>query len=73
MTNEQLHEEYQALKEQDLRYNRVTTSRLLFYVALTSFICFVTGCSYQLYKHSYAGKPDIEIQGSTKYTPEYKS
>lgn len=72
MTNEQLHEEYEALKEQDLRYNRVSTSRLLFYVGILSFICFVTGCCFQLHKHSYAGKPDVEIQPSTKYVPEYK-
>ncbi|WP_447642914.1 MULTISPECIES: hypothetical protein [Chitinophagaceae] len=69
---EQLHQEYIDLKEQDLRYNAVSTSRLLFYLALTAFICFVAGCSFQLYKHSYKGKPDVEIQGSTHYSPEYK-
>lgn len=69
---EQFNQEYIELKEQDLRYNRVTTSRLLFYVSLLAFICFVAGCSFQLYKHSYKGKPDVQIQGSTHYVPEYK-
>ncbi|PZP49356.1 MAG: hypothetical protein DI598_08055 [Pseudopedobacter saltans] len=73
MTKEEaLKNEYTALKEQDIRYNRVSTSRLLFYLSLTAFICFVAGCSFQLYQHSYKGKPDVEIQGSTHYTPEYK-
>jgi len=73
MTREEaLQKEYTELKEKDLCYNQVSTSRLLFYLALTGFICFVAGCSFQLYKHSYAGKPDVEIQSSTHYTPEYK-
>ncbi|MFT4203898.1 MAG: hypothetical protein QM610_08270 [Chitinophagaceae bacterium] len=73
MTKEEaLQKEIVELKEQDLRYNRVSTSRLLFYLSLTAFICFVAGCSFQLYSHSYAGKPDVEIQSSTHYVPEYK-
>lgn len=73
MTQEDaLNKEIVELKEQDLCYNRVSTSRLFFYLSLVAFICFVAGCSFQLYKHSYKGKPDVEVQPSSHYIPEYK-
>ncbi|MBN9297973.1 MAG: hypothetical protein J0I41_13250 [Filimonas sp.] len=59
-------------QEKDIKYNRVTSSRFLFYVNIFCILAFVLGGCFQLYKNHYKGKPDIEIQGSTKYTPEYK-
>lgn len=62
----------EEIKEKDIRYNRVSSSRFLFYVQVFCIVAFILGGCFQLYKHSYKGKPDIEIQGSTKYVPEYK-
>jgi hypothetical protein len=64
--------EVENYKEKDIRYNRVSSSRFIFYVSFFCYVAFILGGCYQLYKHHYAGKPDVEIQGSTKYTPEYK-
>lgn len=60
------------LLESDVRYNRVSTSRFLFYVSVFSLVAFLFAGCFQLYLHRYKGKPDFEIQSSTKYTPEYK-
>lgn len=70
MSNE-IHD-LEEIKEKDIRYNRVSSSRFLFYVQIFCLLAFVFGSCFQLYKNHYKGKPDIEIQGSTKYVPEYK-
>jgi len=58
--------------KKDFTHSWVSSSRFLFYLLLCGmFIQMFAGC-YRLYKSRYKGKPDIEIQGSTKYTPEYK-
>ncbi len=67
-THHQIHEN----ESNDLAKNWVKTSRFLFYLELTLVITFIVGGCYKLYQKRYQGKPDIEIQGSTKYTPEYK-
>ncbi len=64
--------EIEKLKEKDFFYNRVTSSRFLFYVTVFSTVAFLLGASYELYQHRYLGKPNIEIQSSTQYTPVYK-
>ncbi|RFM28567.1 hypothetical protein [Deminuibacter soli] len=62
----------EEIKEKDIRYNRVSSSRFLFYVQVFCILAFVLGSCAQLYRSHYQGKPDIEVQGSTKYVPEYK-
>ncbi len=64
--------EPQEQTSKDLGKNWVNTSRFLFYLKITCILAFVLGGCYRLYKQGYKGKPDIEIQGSTKYQPEYK-
>ncbi|TAE07708.1 MAG: hypothetical protein EAZ47_02940 [Bacteroidetes bacterium] len=59
-------------KEKDFAYNWVSSSRFLFYVHAFCILAFVLGGCYRLYHSRYKGKPEIEIQPSTKYTPEYK-
>ncbi len=59
-------------KEKDFGYNWVNSSRYLFYLQVLCIIAFLIGGCYQLYQHRYKGKPDVEVQSSTKYTPEYK-
>lgn len=58
--------------EKDIRHNWVTSSRFLFYVHVFCITAFVLGGCYKLYNHRYAGKPDVEVQKSSQYTPEYK-
>jgi hypothetical protein len=70
MSHQNQHAEDNSKK--DFTKNWVSSSRFLFYLLLSGmFINMLSGC-YRLYKSRYKGKPDIEIQGSTKYTPEYK-
>lgn len=64
--------ELERLKNQDYAYNKVSSSRFLFYLQfIGSVILFVAAC-YVLWTNRYQGKPDVEIQSSTLYTPEYK-
>ena len=64
--------EVESNKEKDFKYNWVSSSRFLFYVQLFCVAAFLLGGCYNLYQHRYKGKPDIEIQSSTQYTPQYK-
>lgn len=70
MANQVEHIDENAAK--DFTRDWVKSSRFLFYLTIFSFLMFVFSCSFRVYKQGYKGKPDIEIQGSTKYTPEYK-
>lgn len=64
--------ELEHLKNQDFAYNKVSSSRFLFYLQLAgSVLLFLTAC-YVLWTNRYQGKPNVEIQSSTLYTPEYK-
>ncbi len=56
----------------DFTKNWVNSSRFLFYLQVFCVLAFVLGGCYRLYNQRYKGKPDVEIQSSTKYTPEYK-
>jgi hypothetical protein len=71
---QQLKNMSQQLKEnnQDFTKNWVSSSRFLFYLSIAVYIIFILGSCYRLYQQRYKGKPNIEVQGSTKYTPEYK-
>jgi hypothetical protein len=62
----------EEIKSNDFTNSWVNSSRFLFYLQIFSIVAFLVGCSFNLYQHRYKGKPDVEIQGSTKYTPEYK-
>lgn len=60
--------------EREFGTNWVTSSKYLFYLQVFTFLAFVFGCSYNLYKATrYEAKPRVEIQESTQYTPKYKS
>jgi hypothetical protein len=62
----------EVIKSKDFTDNWVNSSRFLFYLQIFSVVAFLVGGSVRLYQHRYKGKPDIEIQSSSKYTPEYK-
>lgn len=67
MSNEQ-----QAEQQKDFTTNWVNSSRFLFYLKVFCILAFVLGGCYRLYNQRYKGQPDVEVQGSSKYTPEYK-
>ena len=62
----------EVIKDKDFTKNWVNSSRFVFYLSVFTILAFLFGASVKLYQSTYKGKPDIEIQGSTKYTPEYK-
>ncbi|CAL1519891.1 hypothetical protein [Chitinophaga sp. MM2321] len=56
----------------DITLNRVSRSRFLFYIQLFCMLAFMLGGCYSLYKHSYAGKPNVAVPESSLYSPKYK-
>ena len=64
--------ELQAHKEKDLGYNRVKTSRFLFYVMVFCLLAFILGGCYKLYQHRYKGTPEVAVPENTLYNPKYK-
>lgn len=69
------HEEIIDLEDnsdKDVAHNWVSTSRFLFYCQVFVMIAFIFGGCYNLYKHSYQGKPEVEVPGNTLYNPTYK-
>ncbi|MFL9483776.1 hypothetical protein ACI6Q2_13445 [Chitinophagaceae bacterium LWZ2-11] len=58
--------------KKDFTKSWVNSSRFLFYLEVFCMIALFVGMSYNLYLHRYKGKPEVEIQNSSKYTPEYK-
>lgn len=59
-------------KQRDFGYSWVSSSRFLFFVTVACFVAWSMGGCYKLYQHRWKGKPDVEVPGNTKYTPEYK-
>lgn len=56
----------------DFTKNWVNSSRFLFYLQVFCFLAFTLGGCYKLYNHRYKGTPEVEVQKSSQYTPEYK-
>lgn len=61
-----------TITEKDITYDWVRSSRFFFYVKVFCILAFVLGGCYNLYTHSYKGKPEVEVPGNTLYTPQYK-
>ncbi|MBM3440026.1 MAG: hypothetical protein FJX94_04110 [Bacteroidetes bacterium] len=59
-------------KSNDFSHSWVSSSRFLFYVHVFCILAFVLGGCYNLYKHRYKGKPEVEVPSSTLYSPQYK-
>jgi hypothetical protein len=70
--NHEYQQELEKMKNMDYSYNKVSSSRFLFYVQVIGFVLFMFTVFYELWANRYQGKPDIEIQSSTLYTPQYK-
>ncbi len=59
-------------EEKNFTKNWVSSSRFLFYLQVFVVLAFVLGGCYRMYNQRYKGKPNVEVQGSSKYIPEYK-
>jgi hypothetical protein len=56
----------------DFARNWVNSSVFLFYLQVFCVVAMLLGGCYGLYKHRYAGKPEVKVPSNTLYTPEYK-
>ncbi|CAN5252330.1 hypothetical protein BH09BAC2_BH09BAC2_23460 [soil metagenome] len=70
MHHEEVYEEDNS--KSDFTHNRVSSSRFLFYCQVFLFLAFVTGGCYNLYTHTYKGKPEVNVPANTLYNPQYK-
>ncbi len=59
-------------EQKDFTKNWVNSSRFLFYLQVFCILAFVLGGCLRMYNQRYKGKPDVEVQGSSKFKPEYK-
>jgi len=66
------HEKLATQDKAEFGLNWVTSSRFLFHVQLFTFTAFVLGGCYGLYSMRYKGKPKVEVQESSQYSPKYK-
>ena len=71
-THMEQHLEEKDYRDKDFKRNWVNSSSFLFYLQVFCVMAFVLGGCYNLYKHKYKGKPEVTVQPSTLYTPEYK-
>jgi hypothetical protein len=55
----------------DVLSNWVSTSRFIFYVYIAVTLAFIFGMCYGLYTHRYKGKPNVEVNSSSLYSPVY--
>jgi len=65
-------EELQKVQDRDFTHSWVSSSAFLFYLQLACMVAFLVGASFMLHSKRYKGHPDVEIQSSTLYTPQYK-
>jgi len=64
--------ELEGLKNQDIAYNKVGTAKFIFYLNLVGSILFFLTVCFILWTKRYEGKPNVDVQSSTLYTPVYK-
>jgi len=65
------HEELQKVQDRDFAHSWVSSSAFLFYLQIACFVAFLFGGCYMLYTKRF-DKPQVKIQESTLYTPQYK-
>ena len=62
----------EEIKSKDFTKDWVNSSRFVFYISVFAIVAFLVGASVRLKQECYKGKPDVEVQSSSKFTPEYK-
>ena len=72
MSNQQEYQqELEKIHDRDFTHNWVSSSGFLFYLQIACFVAFVFGGCYMLYTKRF-DKPEVKVQESTLYTPQYK-
>jgi hypothetical protein len=66
------HVEIDKPERTDFGKNWVSSSRFLFHVQIFTFTAMLMGGCYGLYTQRYKGKPKVEVNESSLYTPKYK-
>ena len=69
-TNPEYQQELQKVQDKDFAHNWVSSSAFLFYLQIACIVAMLFGMSYMLYTKRFS-KPEVTIQGSTLYTPQY--
>lgn len=59
-------------REKDFTYSWVNSSVFLFYLQVFLFLALTAGCAFGLYSKRYRGTPEVPVQSSSQYTPQYK-
>lgn len=67
-----LNEAEYLTNERDIRQNWVSSSRFLFYIKIVGICVFLLSTCVALFVKRYPGKPDVEVQKSSQYTPSYQ-
>jgi len=62
--------ELKRIHKSDFTYNWPSSSTFLFYLFVACLIAFTAGCGYMIYTKRFH-KPDVYIQESTLYVPQY--
>ena len=68
------HEYIVEQEETNLDFTKswVNSSKFIFYLSVVCILAGLFGNSIKLFQSGYKGHPDVEIQSSTQYKPEYK-
>jgi hypothetical protein len=69
--NHEYQQELQKVQDKDFAHNWVSSSAFLFYLQVACMIAFLFGGCYMLYTKRFE-KPEVKVQESTLYTPQYK-
>lgn len=64
-------QELQKVQDRDFTHNWVSSSGFLFYLQIFCLLAFLLGSCYMLYTKRFS-KPEVTVQGSSQYTPQYK-
>ena len=64
-------EELQKVQDRDFTHNWVSSSAFIFYLSVFCLLAFLLGTCAKLYTNRFE-QPEVTIQESTKYTPQYK-
>ena len=64
-------QELQKVQDRDFAHNWVSSSAFLFYLQIACMVAFLFGASCMLFSKRF-DKPEVKIQESTLYTPQYK-
>lgn len=70
-TSNDYQQELKKVQDKDFTHSWVSSSGFLFYLQIACFAALVFGMCYMLYTKRFS-KPEVTIQESTLYTPQYK-